>query len=82
MDLVVSNIYEFLSLKINDYQDLINALSWTTIVVYSRDDQEIDVAHKVKSPKTQPQFSHTTMGQYWLGKTKPKQAFRSTQNAF
>jgi len=22
------------------------------------------------------------MGQYWLGKTKPKQAFRSTQNAF
>jgi len=21
------------------------------------------------------------MGQYWLGKTKPKQAFRSTQNA-
>jgi len=23
-----------------------------------------------------------TMGQYWLGKTKPKQALRSTQNAF
>ena len=22
------------------------------------------------------------MGQYWLGKTKPKQVFRSTQNAF
>ena len=23
-----------------------------------------------------------TIRQYWLGKTKPKQAFRSTQNAF
>ena len=23
----------------------------------------------------------STMGQYWLGKTKPKQAFRSTSNA-
>ena len=23
-----------------------------------------------------------TMRQYWLGKTKPKQAFRSTRNAF
>jgi len=23
----------------------------------SRDDQEVGVAHKVKSPKTQPQFS-------------------------
>jgi len=56
--------------------------SWTTIVVHSRDDQEVDVAHKVKSPENQPQFSQPTIGQYWLGKTKPKQAFRSTQNAF
>jgi len=45
----------------------------------SRDDQEVGVAHEVKSPENQPQFS---MGQYWLGKTKPKQAFRSTRNAF
>jgi len=28
------------------------------------------VAHEVKSPKNQPQFSQTTMGQYWLGNTK------------
>ena len=55
---------------------------WTTIVVHSRDDEEVGVAHKVKSPENQPQFSQTTMGQYWLGKTKPKQAFRSTRNAF
>jgi len=48
----------------------------------SRDDEEVGVAHKAKSPKNQPQFSQTTMGQYWLGKTKPKEAFRSTQNAF
>jgi len=51
-------------------------------VVYSKDEQEVDMAHEVKSPENQPQFSQTTMGQYWLGKTKPKQAFRSTRNVF
>jgi len=51
-------------------------------VVHSRDDQEVGVAHKVKSPKNQPEFSQMTMGQYWLGKTKPQKAFRSTRNAF
>jgi len=51
-------------------------------VVHSRDDQEVGMNHEVKSPEYQPQFSQTTMGQYCLGKTKPKQAFRLTQNAF
>jgi len=41
-------------------------------VAHSRDNEEVGVAHEVKSPKNQPQFSQTTMGQYWLGKTKPK----------
>ena len=40
------------------------------------------MAHKITSPKNQPQFPLMTMRQYWLGKTKPKQAFRSTRNAF
>ena len=35
------------------------------------------MAHEIASHKNQPQFPL----QYWLGKTKPKQAFRSTQNA-
>ena len=48
-------------------------------MVHSRDDQEVNVAYKIKSPENQPQFSQMTMGKYW---TKPKQAFRSTQNAF
>jgi len=52
------------------------------ISVHSRDNQEVGVAHKVKSPENQPQFSQMMMGQYWLGKTKLKQAFRLTQNAF
>jgi len=30
-----------------------------TIVAHSRDDEEVGVAHEVKSPKNQPQFSHT-----------------------
>jgi len=51
-------------------------------VVHSRDDEEVGMAHEVKSPENQPQFSQTMMGHYWLGKTKPKKAFRSTQNAF
>ena len=40
------------------------------------------MVHKITSPKNQPQFSLMMMRQYWLGKTKPKQAFRSTRNAF
>jgi len=34
--------------------------------------QEVGVAHEVKSPENQPQFSQKTMGQYWLCSTKPK----------
>ena len=44
--------------------------------VHSRDNEGIGMAHEVKSPKNQPQFSQTTMGKYWLGTTKPKQTFR------
>jgi len=51
-------------------------------VVHSRDDEEVGVAHEVKSPENQSQISQMAMGLYWLGKTKPKKAFRSTQNAF
>jgi len=39
-------------------------------VVHSRDDEGVGVAHEVKSPENQPQFSQMTIGQYWLGKTK------------
>jgi len=51
-------------------------------VVHSRDDEEVGMANEVKSSENQPQVSQMTMGQYWLGKTKPKQAFRLTRNAF
>ena len=40
------------------------------------------MAHEITSPKNQLKFSLMTMSQYWLGKTKPKQAFGLTQNAF
>ena len=36
------------------------------VSVKPRDNQEIGVAHKPISPKNQPQFSQTTMGQYWV----------------
>ena len=51
------------------------------IVLYSRDHKGVGVAHRIISPKNQPQFSLMTMRQYWLGKTNPKQVFRSTRNA-
>jgi len=48
-----------------------HALSRTTIVVHSRDDKEVGIAHEVKSSKNQPQFSQMMMGQYWLDPNKP-----------
>ena len=41
-------------------------------MVHSKDDEEVGMAHEVKLPKNQPQVSHMTMGQYWLGEAKPK----------
>ena len=40
------------------------------------------MAHQVKSPENQPQFSQTTMGQYWLCKTKPKTSFQIDPKCF
>ena len=54
-------------------------ISWTTVVVHTKGDQKVGVAHKVELSENQPQFSQTTMGQNWLGKTNPKKAFRSTR---
>jgi len=51
-------------------------------VIHSRDDQEVGVVHEVISPENQPQLSQTMMGQYWLGKTKPKQVFRLDPKCF
>ena len=39
-------------------------LSYSTIVLYSRDNKGVGVAHKIISPKKQPQFPLTTMKQY------------------
>ena len=56
-------------------------ISYSTVVLYSRDHKGVGVAHKIISPENQPQFSQT-MKQYWLSKTKPKKAFRSTGKRF
>ena len=58
------------------------ALSYSTIILYSRDHKGVGMVHGITSPKNQLQFSLTTMMQYWFGKTKPKQVFKSTPNAF
>ena len=56
--------------------------SYSMIVLYSRDHKGVGVVHEITSPKNQPQFSLIPIRQYWLGKTKPKQAFRSIRNTF
>jgi len=42
------------------------------LVVHSRDDKGVGMAHEIKPPKNQPQFSQMTMEQYWLDKIEPK----------
>jgi len=39
-------------------------------MVHSRDDKEVGVAHEVKSPENQPEFSETTMGQVKVSPNK------------
>ena len=57
-------------------------LSYGMIVLYSRDQKGVSLAHETTSPKNQPRLPLTIMRQHWLGKTKPKQTFKSTRNAF
>ena len=40
------------------------------------------MAHKKTSPKNQPQFSLSTMRQYWLGKTKAQTSFQIDLKSF
>ena len=45
-------------------------VSYSMIVLYSRDQKGVGVTHKITSPKNQPQFSQTMMRQYWFGPNK------------
>jgi len=56
-----------------DANTRISTVSYSTIVLYSRDHQGLGVAHKKISPKNQPHFSHMTMWQHWLGAQKSLQ---------
>ena len=62
-------------------KNLLVLQSYSMIVLSSRDHKGVGVAHKITSPKNKSQFSLTATKQYWLGETKPKQAFTSTRNA-
>ena len=43
-------------------------------MVHSRDDEEVGMAHEVKTPE---QFSQTMMRQYWLGFGGPEMLSKS-----
>jgi len=49
-----------------------HCISYSTIVLYSRDHTGAGMAYNKIFFKKQPQFSHLMTWQYWLGKTKPK----------
>ena len=56
-----------------DYGLLLFTETYSVIVLYSRDHKGVGVAHKIASAKNQPQFSQTTIRQYWLGLNKRDQ---------
>lgn len=51
-------------------------ISYSMIVLYSRDDDGLGVAFHTVSLKNPPQFTFTTTQPYWLSKIKPKTVFR------
>ena len=53
-------------------------MSYSTIVLYSRDDEGVGVVHKEKSTQNHLQKSFTVISQYWSGINKPKCVFRMT----
>jgi len=57
-------------------------LSWTTIVVHSRDVEDCGSAPRRKSTLKPAKIPYITMWQYWLGNTESKKAFRLILNTF
>jgi len=77
--------YLYLTLKLNvsfTEQKWLFYYHHEPLLIHSRDDKGVGVTHEIKPPKHQPQISQKMIGQYWLDKTKPKQAFRLTRNSF
>jgi len=58
----------------------LHLLSYTTAVVYSRDDEEVGFLAPKTSPKIQPQISFLTGWQHWLGLDQLENFFRSILN--
>jgi len=57
-------------------------ISWTTLVVHSRDVEDCGGAPRRKSILKPANFSYITMWQYWLGNTKPKKSFKIDPKPF
>jgi len=60
----------------------VHIISWTTLVVHSRDVRDCGGAPRKKSTLKPANFSYITIWQYWLGNTKTKKAFRLILNPF
>jgi len=63
------------------HESFVFKLSWATIVVHSRDNKELGMAYETTAPENQLLFSQMTMGQYWIGKTKPWHQFEMLSKA-
>ena len=60
--------------------DTVSSLSYSTIVLYSRDNEGVGVVHEEKSTQNHLQKSSMAFSQYWSGINKPKRVFRMTRN--
>jgi len=58
------------------------SLSWTTLVVHSRDIEDCGGAPRRKSTLKPANFPYITIWQHWLGNTKPKKTLRLILNPF
>jgi len=61
---------------------LLHVDSVVIIQYHSRDHTGVGMANRRISPQNQPQFSHLTIWQYWLGKTKPKKSLQINPKRF
>jgi len=60
----------------------LGSISWTTLVVHSRDVEDCGGAPRRKSTLKPTNFSYITIWQHWLGNTKHIKAFRLILNPF
>jgi len=72
---------KFLDKVLETVSPMLEHISYSTIVLYSRDHQGLGMAHKNITQKLASLLSQM-MWQHWLGKTKPKKSLQIDPKRF